>query len=391
MRIRHIVVSLLILPSYLLAAERVPRVQLQPLLTGLDKPLYLTHHNTPEIYVVEQTGKVLVCENGKLRKKPFLDLTSKVNIDYECGLLSIAFHPDFAKNGYVYAYYTTTIPSLKSVIAEYKLEPNADQIDIASERILLHFSLPYNTHHGGLIKFGPDGLLYTAIGDGGFGNDPFNNAQTGTTYLGKMLRIDVSKRDPYAIPRDNPFVGDNTFFPEVYAYGLRNPWRFSFDRATGLLYLADVGQDKWEEINLIEKGGNYGWRIKEGPDFLHPVPKPPKTIDAIYQYNHENAPASVTGGYVYRGKANTSLVGWYIFGDYVDGRIFALKYEGGKLLANGVAFTPPTDGRKRMDVVRPKNLQPSSFGEDADGELYVCDITNGRVFKISEDLSESGK
>lgn len=391
MGIRHVIVAVLVLPWLAFAAQPVPKVQLQPFLTGVDKPLYLTHHGTPEIYIVEQTGKVLVCEKGQLRKKPFLDLTSKVNIDYECGLLSIAFHPDFAKNGYVYAYYTATFPSLKSVLAEYKLEPGSDQIDPASERILLHFNLPYNTHHGGLIKFGPDGMLYIAVGDGGFGNDPFNNAQTGTTFLGKMLRIDVSRRDPYGIPRDNPFVGDNTFFPEVYAYGLRNPWRFSFDRATGLLYLADVGQEKWEKISIIEKGGNYGWRIKEGPDFLHPVPKPPKTIDAIYQYNHEGAPASVTGGYVYRGKANPSLAGWYIFGDYVDGRIFALKYEGGKLLANGVAFVPPTDGRKRMDVVRPKNLQPSAFGEDADGELYVCDITNGRIFKIAEDMSDAAK
>jgi len=262
--------------------------------------------------------------------------------------------------------------------------PGADEVDLSTERILLHFSQPYNNHNGGLMKFGPDGLLYICTGDGGFANDPFNNAQNGQTYLGKILRIDVNKRDPYGIPKDNPFVEDNTFFPEIYAYGLRNPWRFSFDRATGLLYAADVGQDKWEEINIIEKGGNYGWRIKEGMDFLHPVPKPPKTIDPIYQYGHETGPVSVTGGYVYRGKAYPSLAGWYFFADYVDGRIFALKYESGKVSSAGVVFTPPTVAPPK-GLVRPKNLQPSSFGEDVDGELYICDVTNGRVFKMEQD------
>ncbi len=384
MRIKCFLATLVLLPSLAFAAEPLPKIQLQPVLTGLDKPIFLTHHNTPRTYVVEQTGKVLVYENGQLRKKPFLDLTSKVNIDYECGLLSIAFHPDFAKNGYLYANYTANVPGLKTIVAEYKVDPNAEEVDLSTERILLHFSQPYNNHNGGQIEFGPDGMLYIGTGDGGFGNDPFNNAQSGQTYLGKILRIDVNKRDPYAIPRDNPFIADNTYFPEIYAYGLRNPWRFSFDRATGLLYCADVGQDHWEKISLIEKGGNYGWRIKEGPDFLHPVPKPPKMIDAIYQYNHHNTAASVTGGYVYRGKAFPSLVGWYIFADYVDGRIFALKYDSGKVGAVGVVFTPPNDGNQK-GVVRPKNLQPSSFGEDAEGELYVCDITNGRLFKIVEE------
>jgi glucose/arabinose dehydrogenase len=387
MKLLALILVAAILPYLAFADEPVPKISLQPVVSGLDKPLYLTHHNTPEMYIVEQTGKVRVLEKGHLREKPFLDLTSKVNIDYECGLLSIAFHPDYAHNGYVYAYYTATFPALKSVLAEYKVDVDGQRIDLSTERILLHFSLPYNTHHAGQLNFGPDGMLYIAVGDGGFGNDPFNNGQTGTTYLGKILRIDVSRRDPYGIPKDNPFLADNTFFPEIYAYGLRNPWRFSFDRGTGLLYCADVGQDRWEKINVIEKGGNYGWRIMEGPEFLHPVPKPPKMNAAIFQYHHENAPASVTGGYVYRGKANPGLVGWYIFGDYVDGRIFALKYAGGILAGHGVAFRPPTDGTLRKDIVRPNNLQPASFGEDADGEVYVCDITNGRVFKIAEDTS----
>ena len=388
MKLFHLTWSVILLPILAFAADPLPKVKLEAVELGLDKPIYITHHNTPGLFIVQQTGKVLVRENGKLRKKPFLDLTSKVNIDYECGLLSIAFHPDFAKNGYLYASYTAQIPSLKSIIAEYKMDPAAGEVDISTERIILQFSQPYNTHNGGLIKFGPDGMLYIGTGDGGFGNDPFNNAQSGQTYLGKILRIDVNKRDPYGIPLDNPFIKDNTFFPEIYAYGQRNPWRFSFDRETGLLYCADVGQDRWEKISIIVNGGNYGWRIKEGPEFLHPVPKPPKTIDAIYLYNHNNTAASVTGGYVYRGKAHPSFKGWYFFADYVDGRIFTLRYDGSKVTASGVVFTPPNDG-KQTGVVRPKNLQPSSFGEDADGELYLCDITNGRVFKIVEDSESS--
>jgi glucose/arabinose dehydrogenase len=362
------------------------KLQLLPVMTGVDKPVYLTNDGTKRLFVVEQTGKVRIWDDGKLLDRPFLDLSDKINVDYECGLLSIAFHPRFAENGYVYAYYTAQIPALKSVVAEYKLAPGQDHIDVSTERILLHFSQPYNNHKGGQLQFGPaDGMLYICTGDGGYGNDPFNNAQSGLTYLGKILRIDVAKRDPYAIPKDNPFLNDNTFFPEIWAYGLRNPWRFSFDRATGLLYAADVGQDKWEEIDVIQKGGNYGWRIKEGREELHPVPRPPKMIDPIYQYNHNGTSASVTGGYVYRGKAIPSMVGFYIFGDYVDGRLFALKYEGGKVTSVGTVFTPPNTGAKGL--IRPNNLQPSSFGEDADGELYVCDVTNGRVFKLAEATS----
>jgi glucose/arabinose dehydrogenase len=371
-------------PTFAFADGPVPTLQLAPLLTGLDRPVYLTNHGTPETYIIEQPGRVRVHENGKLREKPFLDLTGRVNVDYECGVLSIAFHPKYAENGYVYAFGTALNPAKKSFIAEYKLAPGADSIDPATERILLHYSVPTEMHKGGQLQFGPDGYLYISTGDGGAFNDPFNHGQTGETYLGKILRIDVNARNPYNIPKDNPFLNDNTFFPEIYAYGLRNPWRFSFDRATGLLYCADVGQDKWEEIDIIEKGGNYGWRIKEGTDEAHPVPRPPKMIDPIYEYNHNGTSMSVTGGYVYRGKACPSLVGWYIFGDYVDGRIMALKYEGGKVKSAGTAFTPPNVSPPK-GLIRPNNLQPSSFGEDADGELYVCDVTNGKVFKIVQE------
>jgi glucose/arabinose dehydrogenase len=372
----------------------VPKLQLAPVTGGIDRPVYLTNHGTPETYIVEQSGKVRVWDNGRFRPDPFLDLSKKVHVDYECGLLSIAFHPKFAENGYVYAYYTINHPPIRSIISEFKVPQGSDKVDPASERILLHFSQPYNNHKGGQLQFGPqDGMLYIGTGDGGLANDPFNNGQNGLTYLAKILRIDVNQREPYGIPKDNPFIHDNTFFPEIWAYGVRNPWRFSFDRETGLLYAADVGQDRWEEIDIITRGGNYGWRIKEGKETLHPVPKEPKMIDPIWQYPHNGTSMSVTGGVVYRGKACPSLVGWYLFADYVDGRIFALKYdkEKAKVQAVGVAFTPPTVGAPK-GLIRPNNLQPSAFGEDAEGEVYVCDVTNGRIFKVVEEsLGAGGK
>jgi glucose/arabinose dehydrogenase len=395
MRILIPLLTLTIAPAALLCAGEapkmpLPRIQLEPFLTGLDKPVYITHHNTNRLYVVEQTGKVKIVEDGKPLKKPFLDLSEKVNVDYECGVLSIAFHPDYANNRFVYVYYTALIPTLKCFVAEFRANSDGESIDPSSERILLHFSKPYPNHNGGLVKFGPDGMLYIGTGDGGMANDPFDNAQSGLTWMGKILRIDVNKRDPYAIPKDNPFINDNTFLPEIYAYGLRNPWRFSFDRETKLLYAGDVGQDKWEEIHIVQKGDNCGWRIKEGKELLHPVPKVPKLAEPIYVYPRNVTAASVTGGYVYRGKASPSLVGWYIFADYVDGRLFALKYENGKVIAGGVIYTPQYEGPQR-GLVRPKNLQPSSFGEDKDGELYLTDVTNGKVFRVVQEGMASAR
>jgi glucose/arabinose dehydrogenase len=375
-----IVLAAVSMASICRAADELPKIRLEPFLKGLVKPIYITNDRSDRLFIIEQDGRLRLYQNGQLEKKPFLDVTKIVNIDYECGLLGVAFHPDFAKNGYIYVDYTEMKPQLRTVIAEFHVDPKSDTVDVATERVLLRIDQPFNNHNGGHIDFGPDGYLYIAMGDGGNMHDPFNNAQNPKKLLGKILRIDVNKRDGYAIPADNPFVGKPEYAPEIYTLGMRNPWRFSFDRVTGLIYEADVGQDDWEEINIIQKGGNYGWRIREGKHDLHAVPNPPKMIDPIFEYNHEKTAASITGGYVYRGKAIPSLVGWYLFGDYSTGKIFGLKYEDGKVVANGMLINPKDTTRPENKAI--KNIQPAAFGEDAAGEMFMCDITGGVVYRI---------
>ncbi|MGH7179585.1 MAG: PQQ-dependent sugar dehydrogenase, partial [Tepidisphaeraceae bacterium] len=226
---------------------------------------------------------------------------------------------------------------------------------------------PYANHNGGLCLFGPDGMMYIGMGDGGSAGDPQNRAQNPAELLGKMLRIDVNRRNGYAVPSDNPLVGRRGACPEIWAGGLRNPWRFCFDPVTGLLYCADVGQYLWEEIDIITRGGNYGWRIREGAHPFRPVDNPPgDLVDPIKEYGHELG-ISITGGYVYRGRRIPSLVGWYVYGDYSSGRIWALKYENGKVTGD-------------VELLNTRALI-SSFGEDSEGELYVCDHA-GSVLKI---------
>jgi glucose/arabinose dehydrogenase len=251
--------------------------------------------------------------------------------------------------------------------------------------VLLTIDQPFTNHNGGHLEFGPDGMLYIGMGDGGSAHDPNNNGQNTSSLLGKILRIDVSPRQAYAVPKDNPFAGKEGWAPEIWALGIRNPWRFSFDRETGLLYEGDVGQDVWEEINIIQKGGNYGWRIREGMHELHPVSNPPKgMIEPIFEYNHNNprllpkpGERGVTGGCVYRGNKFPSLRGWYLFGDYSHGTIYGLKYENGKVVSSGV-LVDPKDATRNGDN---RATQPSAFGEDAEGNLYMCDA-NGPVYRL---------
>src|SRR6266436_3342998 len=268
----------LVLSIAVAALGESPKVKLQPVLRGLDRPIQFLPHPDGRSLVVEQVGRIRFFENGKLTRQPFLDLTKKVYVEYECGLLSIVFHPDFAKNGLLYANYTANAPNLKTFITEYKTDPKSPVVDITTERIVMTIDQPYPNHNGGQFQFGPDGMLYIGMGDGGLHHNPGNTAQNPKSLLGKFLRIDVTTsradipvRHPYAIPKDNPFVNDPNYAPEVYALGVRNPWRFCFDKETGLLYAADVGQDTWEEVDIIEKGGNYGWRIREGAHDLHPI------------------------------------------------------------------------------------------------------------------------
>jgi quinoprotein glucose dehydrogenase len=298
-----------------------------------------------------------------------------IDKENEEGLLGMAFHPKFKTNGEFFVYYTTQEESHTTVVSRFKVsKENPNQADPASEEVLMSVNHPYWNHKGGTICFGPDGYLYIAIGDGGAGNDPHGNGQNLQTLLGKVLRIDVDHKDgklEYAIPKDNPFIGrfankQLIARPEIFAYGIRNIWRMSFDRATGQLWAADVGQNLWEEINLITKGGNYGWNLRESKHEFAPnsTGSGPGLVDPIFEYNHDIG-KSITGGHVYRGKKFPGLVGHYLYADYVSGRIWALKYDEKKKAA--LANHPiPYEGAA---------LPVISFGEDEAGEVYFMIVS----------------
>ncbi|MGH2349261.1 MAG: PQQ-dependent sugar dehydrogenase [bacterium] len=344
-------------------------VQLQQVATGLSAPVFLAvaGDGSGRIFIVEQAGLIRIMRDGRLLTPPFLDIRAKVTAGGEMGLLSVAFHPDYGRNGRFFVNYTADSGGrLRSVIAEYRAAPGANEAEPA-ERILLTVDQPYRNHNGGLNLFGPDGMLYIGFGDGGSGGDPQNNGQRLDTLLGTLLRIDVNGPGPYRVPPDNPFVGRAGTRPEIWAYGLRNPWRFSFDRPTRRLFLGDVGQNAWEEIDLVQRGGNYGWRVMEGAHCFAP-PSGCNTAGLerpIAEYNHA-AGCSVTGGYVYRGRRIPALAGRYLFGDYCSGTIWTLTASG--------------DGWSTAPLLS-TDLRISSFGEDEDGELYVVDHGGG-VYRI---------
>jgi glucose/arabinose dehydrogenase len=286
-----------------------------------------------------------------LLASPFLDISDRVRHAGEQRLLGLAFHPAYAGNGRFFVNYVRRSDGM-TVIAEFRASPNPN-VSQAGERILLTVAQPYPNHKGGMVEFGPDGFLYVALGDGGSAGDPGNRGQNKNELLGKILRIDVDHGMPYEIPNDNPFVGGGGR-PEVFAYGLRNPWRFSFDRRTGELWAADVGQDEWEEIDIVKRGGNYGWRVMEGTHCFKPRDGCARDglIPPVAEYAHEKGRCSITGGYVYRGARLPSLDGAYLYGDYCSGEIFAL--------AGG-----------RQHTLLKTELAIASFGQDQDGELFV--------------------
>jgi glucose/arabinose dehydrogenase len=345
-----------------------------------DDPVELTSpaDNTDRVFVVEQKGKIRVLKNKADEKDApvFLDIVSKVQSGGERGLLGLAFHPDYKNNGYFYVNYTRG-PSLETVIARYKVSvTNPDMADPASETILLRYSQPFANHNGGKVAFGNDGFLYIAAGDGGAGGDPGNRAQNKKELLGKIMRIDINKpygNLPYTIPADNPFAGNKEGFrEEIYAYGVRNPWRFSFDRPTGTLWAGDVGQDKIEEVDIIEKGGNYGWRIMEA-EACYKSDNCDKTglIEPVISYPHGGATGnSITGGYVCHDKNLPGLGGKYIYGDYTSGNVWSLTYEGKKAVKN--------------ELIGKIISGLSSFGEDSKGNLYLLAYGNGQVYKMIE-------
>jgi uncharacterized repeat protein (TIGR03806 family) len=326
------------------------------------------------LFVVERAGVVRVFPNDDAvaTASTFINITARVHrtADGEEGLLGMAFHPRFATNHEVFLSYTGFGGSthLRSVISRFKSNDNGATLDPSSEEILLTVEQPYGNHNGGGIAFGPDGYLYIGLGDGGSAGDPHNYAQNLDSLLGKFLRIDVDGARPYAIPATNPFRTRGGK-PEIYAWGLRNPWRWSFDRATGELWAGDVGQGTFEEVDRIVLGGNYGWRIREGTECYFPRPcNGAGLIDPIVQYPRSEG-VSITGGYVYRGTAIPSLVGRFIYGDFVSGRIWAVSSD-------------PITGAARPQLLVSTSLNISSFGELADGEVLVADFNGGRLHKL---------
>jgi glucose/arabinose dehydrogenase len=347
----------------------VPTVQLQQVVSGFSTPSYVTnaHDGSNRLFILEQPGRINVLQPGETTSQLFLDITSKVLSGGERGLLGLAFHPQFATNRRFFVNYTRR-PDGATVIAEYRVSESDPNQAIDEEIVILTIPQPFANHNGGMIEFGADGYLYIAMGDGGSANDPGNRAQNIEELLGKILRIDIdnpSGDNPYSSPTDNPFYGETPGRDEIYALGLRNPWRFSFDRATQQLYVADVGQGQREEINIVNLGGNYGWRVYEGTRCTNLDPElcnVGEYIAPIAEYDHSNGRCSITGGYVYRGTIGTLLPGTYIYADYCTGEIFTLL-----------------DGIQNLLLDTDESI--SSFGEDEAGELYVVS-RGGTIFRL---------
>jgi glucose/arabinose dehydrogenase len=333
-----------------------------PVVTGLEFPAdIVAEPGTGVLHVVEQRGAIRAWAGKKLVTK--LDWKKKVAFGGECGLLSLAFHPAYEKNGRYFLNYTARVPELTTFISEFKRGED-------KERVLMKFRQPYSNHNGGQLAFDKKGHLYIGIGDGGLAGDPLNAGQDPSTLLGKILRIDVDKGDPYGVPGDNPYVKGGGL-KEIFAIGLRNPWRFSFDPKTEALFVADVGQNAWEEIDIVERGGNYGWSLREGNHCYRPEKNCPEKglSPALWEYGRTEG-ESVTGGFVYRGKKLKELEGAYVFGDYVSGKIWALRLD---------------EGQKKVvkhELLLASGLSISSFGLDADGEILVADHENGRVLRL---------
>jgi glucose/arabinose dehydrogenase len=382
-------------------AEPLPKVALKlafPNLTA-NRPIWLCEapDRNRRLFLAEQDGRVwiLPTDRNSTNRQLVLDISDrKTHVANEEGLLGFAFHPKFKSNRKLYVHYSGHNPR-RSIISEFqisKIDPN--RADAASERILWEIPQPYDNHNGGPIVFGPDGYLYIGLGDGGtIQGDPHNNGQRLDTLLGKILRIDVDGKTSglqYRIPKSNPFVGTNEAQPEIFALGMRNPWRMSFDRKTGKLWAGDVGQEKWEEIDIIEKGGNYGWRLREG---FHPYktndgPASVNWTDPIVEYphnpawatNHVGSGMSVTGGYVYRGKKLPHLYGVYLYADFVSCTIWGLRYENKRVTTQGVLVFNPTDVKRNI----------ASFGEDESGEIYILAF-DGKIYELVEVQNSADK
>ena len=332
---------------------------------GFSRPLLATNagDGSGRIFVLEQGGVIRIVQGGAILSDPFMDITGQVGSgSNEQGLLGLAFHPDYESNGLFFVNYTDL--NGDTVISRFQVSADANVADPASEKILLQVDQPFANHNGGNLEFGPDGFLYAGLGDGGSQGDPNGNGQSQAAYLAKLLRIDVNSGDPYGIPADNPFANGGGL-PEIWALGFRNPWRFSFDRATGDLYIADVGQNQWEEVDYLPAGSpggaNFGWNIMEGN---HPYQGDATDgmIGPVTEYEHGNR-CSITGGNVYRGQALLAWNGVYFYGDYCSGEILGLVHN--------------TDSSWESRLLYDTGFLITSFGLDEAGEIYVLDRDGG--------------
>lgn len=352
--------------------------RLQSVASGLSAPLYLTAPpgDGSRLFIVEQTGAIRIVKDGVLLPTPFIDLSARLVAGGEQGLLGLAFDPDYATNGRFVVHYTDLAGDTR--VSSFQVSADPDVADAGTEQTIFTADQPYSNHNGGQVLFGPDGYFYLGLGDGGSGDDPEGRGQNLAEPLGSILRMDVRTGTPYSIPPDNPFVAQTGAAPEIWSYGLRNPWRFSFDRATGDLYIADVGQNRIEEVDIAPanagagKGANYGWNIMEGSGCLSGgVCDQTGLVLPVFEYDHGQG-CSITGGYVYRGAALPDLQGVYFFGDYCQGWVRSFRYADGSAIEL-------TD----WPALRPGGPL-TSFGEDAAGELYVISA-NGGVFKVVPD------
>ncbi len=358
-------VALLLLATGVPAASAAPPFALRQVLSGLSQPVQLTApRGDGRLFVVEQRGRILVVTGG--RRRVFLDLRSRVRSGGEQGLLSVAFHPGFRRNGRLFVDYTDRAGDTR--VVEYRAR--GDRALPGSARQVYFLDDPYPNHNGGLLQFGPDGFLYLGMGDGGGSGDPQNRAQNPRSPFGKLLRFDVDRGRPYAIPRTNPFARGRSGLPLVWAMGLRNPWRYSFDRARGDLWIGDVGQNGYEEINVLParfRGvPNFGWDAFEGFQRFQPKPTPGRLVRPLVTLAHRDGACSVTGGHVYRGSAVPALRGHYVYADLCSDRIRTLRLRGGRAVDRGA---------------RPGVAGIASFGEDGRGELYVVAL-GGTVHRV---------
>ncbi|HSP17421.1 MAG TPA: PQQ-dependent sugar dehydrogenase [Thermoanaerobaculia bacterium] len=362
--------------AFLLASTAAAQqVALEQIASGLEMPVAITNAGDSRLFFTLQRGQIVVWDGTRVLPTPFLDIRPLVFCCGEQGLLSVAFHPRYRENGFFYVYYLDRNSDIN--IARYSVSSDRNRADPNSSRILLTMNhRQFGNHNGGQLQFGPDGYLYAGTGDGGGAGDPLDNGQNLSSPLAKLLRIDVDSAFPYAIPPSNPFHN------EIWAFGLRNPWRFSFDRLTGDLWIADVGQGAWEEVDFQPAtsigGENYGWHLMEGKHCFRPSTNCNNgTLTLpIAEYDHSDGSCSITGGYRYRGARFPRLQGLYIYGDYCNGGIWAVMQQGNgwtvrQLLAKKMAIT--------------------TFGEDSNGELYVADYGSGTIDRIIDELPPPSK